>query len=321
MSFARSKLFIALGLSSVFVAGAPVQAASSAEQELQDNWGMLEQYCSDCHNFEDYAGGVDFTFFNAGDVGAEAEIFEMALKKLRSSVMPPPSQEQPSQAQRWNFISSLENALDAHATENPNPGTIGLHRLNRTEYVNAIYDITGVILDPELVLPKDDNSDGFDNVANVLKVSPAFLDQYISAARTVSETAIGNPFPREEVMAYTMSSSNQGAHIHGLPLGTRGGALIEHNFPVDGEYSFNILGLASAGYVLGMEYEHTVIMTIDGEKVFERSIGGGEDFRMLDQEQAPAVAEINGRFADLQFSLSSVLHKLTLPLAPLAHKS
>ncbi len=282
----------------------------AALADLEANWSTLETYCTECHNFEDFAGGLDFTLFRPQDVVEDAAAFELVLRKLRNSVMPPPSQEQPSLGERWDLVSSLEKVLDAHARLEPHPGRIGLHRLNRTEYVNAIYDITGVELDTELALPKDDNSDGFDNIASVLKVSPSFLDQYISAARVVSEQAIGSPDPRNESIVYRMDSSNQGTHVHGLPLGTRGGVLVEHNFPVDGEYAISILGMAGAGYTLGMEYNHDVVVTVDGEIIFERDIGGGEDLRMLDQVQAPAVAEINGRFSDIRIPLTSGPHKV-----------
>jgi len=289
-----------------------VQAAQyeSALAELTGHWGTIETYCSECHNQDDFAGGIDFSLLTPADLVAEAETFEMVLKKLRNNVMPPPSQDQPSQDQRWDLITSIENTLDAHFAESPDPGRVGLHRLNRTEYVNAVYEITGVKLDAELALPKDDNSDGFDNIANVLKISPAFLDQYIAAARVVSEQAIGSPDPRNETVFYPVDSSNQGSHIHGLPLGTRGGVLVEHIIPVDGDYTITIPGMASAGYTLGMEYEHTVIVTVDGQKIFERAIGGGEDLRHLDQEQAPAVAEINGRFANIPVTLSSGPHEI-----------
>jgi len=282
----------------------------SAVTDLEDNWSTLETYCTECHNFEDFAGGLDFTLFTPSAVVEDGAAFEMVLRKLRNSVMPPPSQEQPSERERWDLVASLEKVLDTHAVHEPNPGRVGLHRLNRTEYVNAISDITGVELDAELALPKDDNSDGFDNIANVLKISPSFLDQYIAAARVVSEQAIGSPNPRNESVVYPMDSSNQGSHIHGLPLGTRGGVLVEHNFPVDGEYAFSILGMAGAGYTLGMEYNHNVVVTVDGQVIFERDIGGGEDLRMLDQVQAPAVAEINGRFSDIRIPLTSGPHKI-----------
>ncbi len=283
---------------------------ATALADMKQHWSTIETYCTECHNTDDYSGGVDFTQFSAEDVAQDPELFEMALRKLRGNVMPPPSQEQPSEDERWSLIASIENTLDSHAAEHGDPGRVGLHRLNRTEYVNAIYDMTGVKLDPELVLPKDDNSDGFDNIAGVLKISPSFLDQYIAAARLVSDQAVGSPNPRNETVFYPVDSSHQGAHIHGLPLGTRGGALVEHIFPVDGDYTLTIPGMASAGYTNGMEYEHTVVVTLDGEKIFEKSIGGGEDLRALDQIQAPAVAEINGRFKDIPITVSSGPHKI-----------
>ena len=301
-------LALALGSAGSFAAESGDYQAALAE--LEDNWETLETYCTDCHNFEDYAGGVDFTFFSPADVANEGEIFEMALRKIRNSVMPPPSQEQPTSQARWDLVASIEKTLDAHAATHASPGRVGLHRLNRTEYVNSIYNITGVRLDTELSLPKDDNSDGFDNIASVLKVSPSFLDQYIAAARVVSEQAIGSPEPRNETVVYPMDASHQGAHVHGLPMGTRGGVLVEHNFPVDGEYAISVLGIAGAGYTLGMEYNHDVIITVDGEKIFQRDIGGGEDLRKLDQEQAPAVAELNARFSDIRVPLTSGVHKI-----------
>ncbi|MEY4641557.1 MAG: hypothetical protein RLZZ227_1551 [Pseudomonadota bacterium] len=312
MYLTKRKLTLAIGAISVLLgtAASAQPDFDTALTDLKQHWATVETYCTECHNSDDYAGGVDFSLMSAETVAQEPEIFEMALRKLRGNVMPPPSQEQPSQDARWQLVSSIENTLDAQAAEHGDPGRVGLHRLNRTEYVNAIYEMTGLKLDPELALPKDDNSDGFDNIAGVLKISPSFLDQYIAAARLVSEQAIGSREPRNETVFYPVDSSHQGAHVHGLPLGTRGGAVVEHIFPVDGDYTLTIPGMASAGYTGGMEYEHTVVVTLDGEKVFERAIGGGEDLRKLDQEQAPAVAEINGRFKDIPITVSSGPHTI-----------
>ena len=315
MIVAKRRLAFAVGMASMLMLGAGVVRAQvpdyqTALQDLEQQWPVLEDYCMTCHNLDDYAGGRDFSLLTPEDVAANAELFELALKKLRSSVMPPPSQEQPALEERWALVYSLENALDAHAIEHPDPGRVALHRLNRTEYVNAIRQITGVELETDLALPKDDNSDGFDNIASVLKVSPSFLDQYIAAARLVSEQAVGSPNPRNETVFYSSDSSDQSSHVHGLPLGTRGGVLVEHNFPVDGEYTISIPRMAGAGYTLGMEYQHTVVVTVDGERIFELPIGGGEDLRKLDQEQAPAVAEINGRFANIPLTVTSGRHAI-----------
>lgn len=316
MQVRKNSLVTSIGMQVLLLAGLPGYAANAAPsydeamEELQGNWGVLETYCTDCHNFEDYAGGIDLSFFRPEDVAAEAETFEMVLKKLRASVMPPPSQEQPSVDQRWNLIASLEDSLDAYATEHPHPGHVGLHRMNRIEYVNAVYELTGVKLDAEMALPKDDVSDGFDNIASVLKVSPSFLDQYVNAARRVAEEAVGDPAPLNQPVFLRASGPNE-RHVDGLPLGTRGGLSVDHIFPVDGEYTLTIPGMAGAGYVLGMEYEHKVVVWLDGEKIFEDTIGGGEDFRRLDQEQAPAVADINGRFANIPVTVSSGEHNIS----------
>lgn len=311
----RRKLTRAVSLGTLVLLGtgaavAHAQDYDAALADMKKHWGTIDTHCATCHNFEDYAGGLDFTLLTAEDIVKNADTFELVLKKLRASVMPPPSQEQPSREERWELVEAMEKTLDAYAAQHPDPGRVGLHRLNRTEYVNAIRDMTGVELDTELSLPKDDNSDGFDNIASVLKVSPAFLDQYIASARVVAERAVGDPAPRNETAFYPAASSHQGSHIHGLPLGTRGGALVEHEFPVDGEYTITIPGMAGAGYTLGMEYEHDVVVTMDGKPIFRRSIGGGEDLKQLDQIQAPAVAEINARFADIPVTVTSGKHKI-----------
>ena len=309
-SMSRAIQTACLLMAGMCAASAQADGYDAALSELKKNWHVIEDNCVKCHNLDDYAGGVDLSLITPEELVENAGTFEMALRKLRASVMPPPSQEQPSVKQRWELVSSIENALDTHAAEHPEPGRVGLHRLNRTEYVNAIRDITGVELNTELALPKDDNSDGFDNIANVLKISPAFLDQYIASARVVADQAVGSPDPLNDMVFYPSDSSNQGSHVHGLPLGTRGGALVDHEFPVDGDYTITIPGMAGAGYTLGMEYEHDVIVTLDGKKIFEHSIGGGDDLKALDQIQAPAVAEINGRFKNIPITVSSGKHQI-----------
>ena len=293
-----------------------VLAADSSMETLSENWQTIETYCMDCHNFQDYSGGIDFTLFDPEDVVLEGEIFELALTKLRTNVMPPPNQPQPDEATRWELIASLEQTLDEYAARHAEPGRVGLHRLNRSEYINAVYDLTGVEL-PADILPQDDNSDGFDNIANVLKVSPSFLDQFIAAARQVSETAIGDPEPRIEITSYPMDSSDQTSHIHGLPLGTRGGVLVDHVFPVDAEYAFSVEGLITRLYHLGFEYEDDLIITVDGVEVFRRSVGGEEDLKYLDQQQVTAIADINARFSDIRIPVSSGRH--AIGLAFIAH--
>src|SRR5262249_28449155 len=165
-------------------------------------------------------------------------------------------------------------------------------------------------IDATALLPKDDQANGFNNVGNVLKVSPSFLEQYVSAARAVSNQAIGSPQPKPASAVFRPSRGDQSSHVDGLPLGTRGGLLFEYVFPADGEYKFNINGLASGGYVRGLEYQHRLIITIDGARVFDRQVGGEEDIKAIDQKQASAVAGINGRFQNIPISVKAGPHKV-----------
>lgn len=301
----------AIGVLSLGAAGAWASGDNPHEQALQKNWDLLDKYCMECHNFEDWAGGVSFDGMGPESVAEEAEVWEKVIRKLRGAMMPPPGEPQPEAVQVKTFISTLENALDHAAAQNPNPGTVQLHRLNRTEYATAIEEILGLKVNPSALLPRDDKSDGFDNVADVLKVSPSFLEQYISAARQVSIEAIGNPKARVTSTIYPGApEASQYMHIEGLPLGTRGGMLIEHYFPADGEYEFTISGLVGAGYLWGVMDPNTLIITIDDEKVFEERLGGREDLDAVDLKQAVGVQEINDRFKDIRVPVKAGKHRV-----------
>ena len=256
-------------------------------------------------------GGLALDGVDLADVSTNAEVLEKVVRKLRGGMMPPPGARRPEQAAIDGTVASLERVLDDAAAAHPNPGRVALHRLNRAEYANAIEDLLGLRVDASALLPKDDEADGFDNVASVLTVSPSFLDQYISAARVVTARALGNPAARAGSMTYRPArGTDQAVHVEGLPLGTRGGLLAEHLFPADGDYKLNINGLAIAGYVRGMEYRHRLIVTLDGVKVFENAIGGEEDMKAIDQQQAPAVAAINGRFQNIPLKVTAGPHKI-----------
>ena len=304
---------------SVSVSGSPEQAQTAAPSpsgtvapsHLRTFAPLVNTYCIGCHNQRVKTAGVAFDNADLGDVSKDAELWEKAARKLRGGMMPPPGARRPDPAAVETFVSSLERDLDAAAAKNPNPGRVALHRLNRAEYANAIEDLLGIRIDANALLPKDDEADGFDNVASVLTVSPSFLDQYISAARVVTARALGNPAARPGSMTYRPArGTDQAVRVEGLPLGTRGGLLVEHLFPADGDYKFNINGLAAAGYVRGMEYRHTLVVTIDGVKVFQGQIGGEEDIKAIDQQQAPAVAAINGRFQNIPVKVTAGPHKV-----------
>jgi mono/diheme cytochrome c family protein len=271
---------------------------------------LFDAYCVSCHNQRVKTGGLALDV-DISDAASSAEVLEKAVRKLRGGMMPPPGARRPDQPAIDGVVASLERALDDAAAAHPNPGRVALHRLNRAEYANAIEDLLGLRVDASALLPKDDEADGFDNVASVLTVSPSFLDQYVSAARVVTARALGNPAARPGSMTYRPArGTDQAVHVDGLPLGTRGGLLAEHLFPADGDYKLNINGLAIAGYVRGMEYRHRLIVTLDGAKVFENAIGGEADMKAIDQQQAPAVASINGRFQNIPLKVTAGPHKI-----------
>jgi hypothetical protein len=200
---------------------------------------MLDHYCVTCHNQKLKTANLTFDTMDLTHVGKDAAVWERAVRKLRGGMMPPPGMPRPDLATVNSFVTFLEASLDQAALESPNPGTVSLHRLNRAEYANAMKDVLGVDVDAAALLPRDDISDGFDNIANVLKVSPSFLDQYISAAREVSRMAIGHPPPTEPMKVVL---HGEPADPSNLPLGTQGGIAAEYRFPFDGDYEFTIAG-------------------------------------------------------------------------------
>ena len=244
-------------------------------------------------------------------MGEHAELWEKAIRKLKAGMMPPPGARRPEKATADAFAAWLETSLDAAAAAHPDPGRVAVHRLNRTEYANAIDALLALKIDPAAMLPKDDEADGFDNIASSLAVSPSFLDQYISAARVVTNRALGVPGTKATSVTYRPArGTDQAVRVDGLPLGTRGGLVVEHNFPADGDYKLNVNGLPIAGYLRGMEYQHTVVVLLDGVKIFENTIGGPEDLKNIDQQQAAAVTAVNNRFQNIPVKTTAGPHKL-----------
>lgn len=272
---------------------------------------FLDRYCVICHNQRAKTAGLMLDQLNPTDVASNAKTWEAAVRKLRGGLMPPPGARQPAASDRKAAIAALETGLDAAAAHSPNPGSVALHRLNHAEYARDIESILGVKIPVEAILPPDDTVDGFDNIASVLKVSPSFLEQYIAGARLAGAQAMGNPeAPPITGTLRPPAGLNQDVHVEGLPLGTRGGFISEYVFPADGEYEFTLKGLAGAFYVVGMEYANRVILTVDGVKVFENHLGGEEDMKAIDQQQAPAVAAINKRFEKIRVSMKAGPHKV-----------
>lgn len=265
----------------------------------------------DCHNFEDWAGSLAFDLMTPEEIADDVEVWEKVVLKLRGRLMPPAGADRPDNEDTDDFVAWMENYLDHAGAQERHVGHVGIHRLNRKEYANAIRDLLGIDVDASGLLPQDDSIEGFDNIAEALRVSPAFLEQSLNSARVVAQQAIGNPDARTGGTTYR-AEGNQYAHLEGLPLGTRGGILVEHNFPADGEYRLNIGNLASRLWVFNQEFTHTVIATYDGEKFFEMEIGGGEQLKAIDQIGDPAVDEINSKLKNIPFVAEAGPHEVAV---------
>ena len=189
-----------------------------------EHWPFVERYCVECHNETDLTADIAFDALAPDDIAAHAETFERAVRKLRGRMMPPPGGVKPERTPRSMRSSrGSRRSLDAAAPE-PDPGYVTPHRMNRTEYANAIRDLLALEVDPATLLPVDGVEHGFDNIASALTVSPSFIDQFLSAARNLSAQAVGNPRPRAVGVPYTIGNARaQQFHVDGLPLGTRGG--------------------------------------------------------------------------------------------------
>jgi mono/diheme cytochrome c family protein len=232
----------ALGLSR-----APIQAAQSAPSPAAapSQRAVFRQYCLSCHNETmKKAGTVPVAFEGDAlwDIAANAPVWEKVVLKMRAGVMPPAGAPRPDRSVRTEFLGWLESELDRAAAARPNPGrTEPFHRLNRTEYRNAVRDLLALDLDVSSMLPADDASYGFDNIAGVLKMSPTLMEQYLAAAQRVSRLAVGAPVPGPSVEYIRITDDlPQDVHLPGLPLGTRGGTQVNYVFPADAEYELRV---------------------------------------------------------------------------------
>jgi mono/diheme cytochrome c family protein len=264
---------------------------------------MLGTYCAGCHSTAVKAGGVAFDTLNLDAVHQNAEVWEGTVRKLRGRLMPPPGSRQPNQGEIDQFVSWMEAKLDAGAylAASRNAGHVQMQRLTRTEFATAVNDLLAIELDGTELLPAEIEVDGFDNIAAALTVSPAFLDQYVAAARLAARLAVGQTVPKIMSATYPLTPGDQAVHIDGLPLGTRGGMKFRHHFPADGEYRFTIpeLNLGVDLYSRVVETIHSVVILVDGREVFRGSIGGVEDMRRVDRGGAPGRAEVMKRFANI----------------------
>ena len=208
------------------------------------------------------------------DLGQNPELWEKVVRKLRAGVMPPAGNRRPEKAAYARFVGFLETGLDRAAAVSPNPGRAALHRLNRTEYTNAIRDLLALEVDGKALLPGDDSGYGFDNIADVLRVSPGLLDRYLLAAQRIARVAVGDPTIRPGAATYNVPYlllRQDDRMSEELPFGSRGGIAIRHQFPGDGEYAIKIRlqrkEFNTGAEIRGLDVENEIDVRIDGVRV------------------------------------------------------
>ena len=269
---------------------------------------MLNTYCAGCHNTRLKTGGVAFDALDIKHPVANAEIWEKALRKLRGRLMPPPGSPQPPQADIDAFAAWMEGSLDANAGP-VTAGRVPIQRLNRTEYVASVKALLGVDVNEKDILPQDIQVEGFDNIASVLTTSPAFLDQYLDAARRIAKRAVGDMAPPISSSVYQTEGHQDPALP--FPPGMRGGIRFEYAFPADGEYRFNFFDLDIGLYNSQMQNATTLVLMLDGKTVFKGSLGGPEDLRLANVKGTDGWQQILDRFQKIPVKVLAGKHEIT----------
>ncbi|HTB16608.1 MAG TPA: DUF1592 domain-containing protein [Bryobacteraceae bacterium] len=277
-------------------AAPPPQAASNAPSVTAER-ALVDKYCVTCHSDKLKTGGLSLQSADMTNIPAGAETWEKVIHKVSLGAMPPQGMPRPDQPTLNNLVSWLETSIDHAAATNPNPGRATLHRLNRTEYANAIHDLLALDVDPAPLLPADDESYGFDDIADVLRTSPSLLERYMSASWNLSRLAVGDPNLGADTQTYRAKPDlSQNGHMEGLPLGTRGGMAIRHYFPLDGEYVIRVrLWRATADAIKGLEEVHQVEISVDGTRVKLATIGGKDEAELSYTNSGKSALEIDAR--------------------------
>jgi hypothetical protein len=258
---------------------------------------VLTTYCVSCHSDRLRTGELSLEHVDLSNVPGSAQMWEKVIRKVRSGMMPPAGVPRPDGPTLEAFVSYLETSIDAAAAGSPRPGRTALHRLNRAEYANAIRDLLALEIDATALLPPDDESSGFDNIADVLTVSPSLMERYLSASWNISRMALGNTSISPSTATYRVKPDlSQDQHIDGLPPGTRGGLLIEHPFPVDGDYVIKLrLWRNTFDLMRGMEDPHEIEIAMDGVRLQSVVAGGREDFNKMAENPGTFGADLDKR--------------------------
>ncbi len=258
---------------------------------------VLDEYCVTCHNQQSKTAGLMLDTLDLSRLSDHADQWEKVIRKVRVGMMPPQGSPRPDPETQRALVAWLQTSLDSAAAARPDPGRPLVHRLNRSEYANAIRDLLALDVDPTSLLPPDDSAYGFDNIADVLGASPVLLERYLSAAGKLSALAVGDPDsgPAGETFRVRQDAS-QDVHIEGLPLGTVGGIFAKTNLPLDGEYSIQVKFFrTNLGAMRGLEYPQQLEITVDGERIHLGSFGGDADFKAALENITAAADSVEAR--------------------------
>ena len=259
----RILIFAGFGFVFAWAAQGQIVPAQTAQR------AVLDRYCVTCHNQKLKTAGLQLDKMDLAHVGEQAEAWEKVVRKLRAGMMPPQGLPRPTPAAYEALTVALENELDRNAAARPKLAAPGVHRVNRTEYADAIHNLLALDIDPAVYLPADDASYGFDNVASGLNVSPALVEGYVTAATKISRLALGHETEPARKVYHVREDYSQEDHVDGLSFGTRGGMLIRHYFPADGEYLISWIPVRTSvsGLYGGDSEDEKLEVTIDGERV------------------------------------------------------
>jgi cytochrome c551/c552 len=243
--------------------------AAGAPSPLAPQRAVLDQYCVTCHNQKLKTAGLMLDKLDLAHAGEDAGAWEKVVRKLRAGMMPPGGMPRPNATAYEALTVALESELDRAAAAKPHLVPASVHRANRTEYANAIRDLLALDIDPAAFLPADDTSYGFDNIVSGLQVSPALVEGYVSAAAKISRLALGHETAPSRKVYHVREDYSQEDHIEGLSFGTRGGLLIRHYFPADGEYviAWNPVRTTVGSLFGGDSEDEQLEVTIDGERL------------------------------------------------------
>ena len=262
-------------------AAAQNTAEPAADDAATEYRQLLNRYCVGCHNDRTLTAGVTLQRLDltrAGEDPHETVTWEKVIRKLRTRSMPPAERPRPDEATYEAFTDWLEDQVDSAAARNPNPGRRhAVHRLNRAEYANAIRDLLDLEIDAPTLLPPDDSGFGFDNIADVLSMSPMLTERYLGASRKISRLAVGDPSLQPTTDVYEVHKHlRQDRRVNdALPFGSRGGLAIQHYFPLDGDYTVRLFLLRTYdGRVRGLLDEHQLEVRLDGELIDTLTVGG-----------------------------------------------